>query len=87
MNDQQEEEHQTPLNNRQKGMVRMRSIMDWGMGILWMSMGVFLVFIEKFDLHLARLYGDTPTRIFGGVCILYGAFRIYRGYKKKYFNP
>jgi hypothetical protein len=60
--------------------------MDFGMGILWMSMGIFLVFIEKFDLNLARLYGDTPTRIFGVVCIIYGAFRIYRGYKKKYFN-
>jgi hypothetical protein len=25
--------------------------------------------------------------IFGGLCLLYGGFRIYRGFKKNYFRP
>ncbi len=74
------------MSERDKGYVRMRSIMDMGMGILWTSMGVFLIFIEKFSTDLAARFGDTSMKIFGGVCIVYGLFRVYRGIKKNYMR-
>ena len=64
----------------------MRSIMDYGMGLLWLSMGIFLMFIEKFNTGLEARFSDPVMKWFGGICILYGAFRIYRGYKKNYFR-
>lgn len=80
------EEFEAPeMNERQKGFVRMRSIMDFGMGILWIAMGVFLLFVEKFSEVLAEKYGDNAFKIFGAVCVIYGLFRIYRGVKKDYF--
>jgi hypothetical protein len=80
----QDERHQ--LSNRDKGYILMRSIMDFGMGILWTSMGIFLLFIKYFNTELQLRFDDPAMKIFGGVCILYGGFRIYRGYKKNYIN-
>lgn len=81
-----EEFEKEDLNERDKSYARMRSIMDYGMGLLWMAMGVFMIFIRKFNTELADRYDDNTFRIFGAVCIIYGLFRIYRGYKKQYFR-
>lgn len=74
------------LNERQKGYVRMRSIMDVGMGVLWSAMGVFLFFVKEISPQLAMRYDDIWMKIFGGICLVYGAFRIYRGLKKDYYR-
>lgn len=81
-----EEFEKEEMNERDKGYIRMRSIMDYGMGLLWMAMGVFMIFIKRFNTDLAEKYGDGTFKIFGAVCIIYGLFRIYRGYKQKYFR-
>jgi hypothetical protein len=73
-------------SERDKSYLRMRSIMDYGMGLLWMAMGVFMIFIKKFNAELAARYDDVTFKIFGAVCIIYGLFRLYRGYKKQYFR-
>ena len=75
-----------PLSNKEKGMIRMRSIMDYGMGIMWAAMGVFLIFIKHFNTVLSARYDDPTMKVFGGVCIIYGIFRMYRGYKKNYLK-
>ena len=67
------------FSERERGYTRMRNIMHVGMGILWSSMGVFLVFIEKFKTGLEYSFGDPLMKGFGAVCVLYGIFRIYRG--------
>ncbi len=55
------------------------------MGVLWAAMGIFLVFSKKIGVELDML--PSPyTYIFGGLCLVYGGFRIYRGIKKNYFN-
>lgn len=71
---------------REKGYMRMRSIMDLGMGILWTGMGVFILFIKRFSPDLAERYDPNIIKVFGAICVIYGIFRIYRGYKKKYFR-
>ena len=81
-----EEFEKEEVNDRDKGYLRMRSIMDYGMGLLWMGMGLFMIFIKKFNAELAEKYDANAFKIFGTVCIIYGLFRIYRGYKKKYFR-
>lgn len=74
------------ISEREKGFARMRNIMHVGMGTLWTSMGVFLVFIEKFGTGLEYRFGDPVMKAFGGICILYGLFRIYRGFSKITFR-
>lgn len=81
-----EEFEKEQMSDREKGYIRMRSIMDFGMGLLWTGMGVFIIFIKKFSLDLAEQYDSGAFKAFGVVCIIYGLFRIYRGYKKKYLR-
>jgi len=85
-----EEFEKEQLSERDKGYIRMRSMMDFGMGILWAGMGLFLIFMKKFNPRMAEglndRFGATGLQIFGGLCIIYGLFRMYRGYKKNYLR-
>lgn len=69
---------------RTKSYSVMRSLMDYTMGVLYLAAASFLFFAEKFGVELDNF--DLLFRyIFGGLCAIYGAWRIYRGYKKDYF--
>lgn len=80
-----EEFEKEQMSSRNKGYARMRSIMDYGMGLLWMGMGVFLAFNKLFDIGINPRLDDPVIKGLGGIFIIYGLFRIYRGYKKNYF--
>jgi hypothetical protein len=80
-----EEFEKEEMSNRNKGYARMRSIMDFGMGLLWMAMGVFLSFNNLFDIGINPRLDDPIIKGLGIIFIIYGLFRIYRGYKKNYF--
>jgi hypothetical protein len=61
-----------------------RSIYNYAMGVLWLGVGIFFLFHEKwgyefFDNDKERLLGN----IFGVSAVLYGLFRVYRGFKKQ----
>ncbi len=60
---------------------RMRSFYDFGMGILWSVAGIFFLGYRKLGVDFD--FDPLLTSIFGGACILYGGFRIWRGYKSK----
>ena len=74
------------LSKRERGIILMRSIMDYGMGTLWTLMGSFFIASNFLDTQFKERLNDPAFRIFGGVCIVYGLFRIYRGYKKNYLR-
>ena len=49
--------------------------------------GFFLFFRNMFDLDFNDRYPPNYVdKIMGTVCLLYGSWRIYRGYKKNYFK-
>lgn len=69
---------------RTKSYSVMRSVVDFTMGILYLSAAFFLFFAEKFGFSLDTF--DKAFRyVFGGICAVYGSWRIYRGFKKDYF--
>ncbi len=71
-------------DKRRKQHSQMRSIKDYGMGILILGFGFFFLFSEQlgynFDMEPFFKY------FFSGLCIIYGAWRIYRGYQKDYYS-
>ena len=74
------------LEKRQKNYILMRSIRDYGMGILFMSIG-FLIFFSKQLFNRVLLEDDPLMRYMVLVLFtLYGGFRIWRGYAKQYYN-
>lgn|GEM_PF-185231 len=73
-----------PEDNKTRNYVMMRRIMDYGMGVLIMGFGVFFIFAEKFGINFN--IGSFFKYFFACLCIVYGAFRIYRGYQSNYFR-
>ena len=70
---------------RKKAYVNRRSLMDLGMGIIYAGMGGFFLLSEFFGVIME--FPPKPfSYIFGGLCLIYGGFRIYRGVRKNYFN-
>ena len=72
------------FDKRTKGYLLMRSIMDYGMGILIFILGLFFIFSNRlgFNFKIEPFY----QYFFSGLCLVYGAWRFYRGYKKNYFR-
>ncbi|MEO7313472.1 MAG: hypothetical protein ABIX01_24025 [Chitinophagaceae bacterium] len=75
------------LDRRQKNYVLMRSIRDYGMGILFLGIGVCFFFSKPFfGYELFSKEDDLLRYMVLVLFTLYGGFRIWRGYVKQYFN-
>jgi hypothetical protein len=62
-----------------------RAIMDFGMGLIYFALGGFFILSRQLGFELR--FPEPPfSYIFGGLCVIYGGFRIYRGIKKNYTN-
>lgn len=74
------------IDNEQKRYAQRRSLQDYGRGVLILGVGFFFLFskqlfkLEYFDGN------DLLKYMMGGICILYGGFRIWRGRQKDYFR-
>lgn len=61
-----------------------RTIYNIVMGFIIIGLGFVMFYAEKWNL--TQITGVEPTirYIFGGLCLIYGGFRLYRGFKKEY---
>ena len=72
---------------KRRQVAGMKSLMDYGMGIIIVVAGLFFFFRDKFKMSFNEKFPPNDMdKIFGALCIIYGAWRIYRGYKKNYFK-
>jgi hypothetical protein len=79
------EEFEEKMDPRTRRYANMKSLMDIGMGIIYLGVGLVILFARK--IHLVTDFTDsTVGKIFAGLVILYGGWRIYRGLKKDYFR-
>lgn len=74
------------LSNRDKGLFLMRSITNYVMGVLLIGAGCFFLFPTDKTERYVNQYDPTMIKIFGILCVIYGIFRVYRGYNKNYFR-
>ncbi|MGE9312342.1 hypothetical protein ACLOAU_11870 [Niabella sp. CJ426] len=69
---------------RTRQVSKIRAVLDYAMGILIVGIGLFLVFRSSFNIKLNKIYPpDVFDKVYGVLTILYGCWRLYRGYKKK----
>jgi len=73
-----------PTDQKGKNYILRRSIMDYGRGGIILCFGLFLIVADKFGIEFT--IRSTLRYLLAGVFIVYGAFRIYTGYKKNYFS-
>jgi hypothetical protein len=71
-------------DRRKQGYALRRAILDYGMGVIIFGIGIVLLLAPK--LGLTVQLDDTLRYCLGGLFLLYGGFRVYRGSKKNYFN-
>lgn len=69
---------------RRKGYVLMRSVMDFGMGLIILGFGVF--FLASPYIGVGFTVEPFFRYFFGVMCLIYGGWRMYRGYKKEYYT-
>lgn len=76
-------ENEAPDRRRHNYSLR-RSILDYGMGVMIFGFGVFMIIAPKlgYDFGIDNFYRYT----FSGLWLLYGGWRIYRGYQKNYYK-
>ena len=64
-----------------------RSLSDYGMGLIILLLGLFFFFRNRMDIPFNEKFPPNEIdKMFGGICMAYGIWRIYRGYQKKYFK-
>lgn len=76
-------ENEAP-DRRKRLYALRRAIMDYGIGIIIMGFGIFLLIAPK--LGFSFQIDDLNRYMFSGLCLLYGGFRAYRGSRKNYFK-
>jgi threonine/homoserine/homoserine lactone efflux protein len=71
---------------RRKQLSRARSVVDYTMGLLFFAVGIYLLFFDKREWDFFNLPPRAGNYILGGMFLIYGGWRIYRGYRKNYFK-
>ena len=71
-------------NSRRKSYTRMRVVYDFTMAVIILATSIIFLFGDKFGLDLIAGLDPVIRYGFGGLCLLYGSFRVYRGIKHDY---
>ena len=75
---------------KRKQVESMKSIANYGMGVVILLLGLVFMFRSYLGAGhtINRMLGkpDDLEKLYGGIALLYGGWRIYRGYKKNYFR-
>ena len=75
-------------NKQRKSYTLMRASKDITMAVLIIAVGIVLLLGDKFGGHTFRQFIADKDPIlryaFGGMCLLYGGYRLYRGIKQQY---
>ncbi len=80
---------QDARKQQRKGYTMMRSVYDLGFGFFIVIIGGIVLLGTKMGIPALKTFledrGDPfLLTIFGCICLLYGGFRLYRGFKKDY---
>ena len=79
------EEFEDNTDPKTKRYILMKSIMDLGMGLIYIGVGFVILFAKEIGLN-NEFVESTVGKIFAGLVILYGLWRVYRGIKKDYLK-
>lgn len=71
---------------KRRQVTNMRSVADYGMGALFLIIGLYLLLYRYLGVNILNRPPSSTDFLFGGLFTVYGAWRIYRGYKKNYFK-
>ena len=79
------EEFEENKDPKRKRYMHMKSIMDIGMGLIYILVGLVILFSRRMGF-VNEFTDSTMGKIFAGLVIVYGGWRIFRGIRKDYFT-
>jgi hypothetical protein len=71
-------------DRQRNNYILLRMLRDIVMALLYLTMALFLFFGERWGIEQIEALGRTFSIFFGSICLLYGAYRLYRGIKRDY---
>ena len=78
-------DHNNDLDPKTKRYLLMKSVMDFGMGFIYVGVAIVIFFAK--ELGLNNDFAESMIgKIFAGLILLYGLWRFYRGIKKDYLK-
>lgn len=79
------EEFEENIDPKTKRYLLRKSIMDIGMGLLYLGVAFIILFAKNLGLH--NDFAESMIgKVFAALIIIYGGWRIYRGIKKDYLK-
>ncbi len=81
-----EEFEKEQMSDRDKNLVRTKSIINYSMGVFFIGVGFFFMFPVSRTAPFLAKYDPLMRQLFAILCWIYGLFRLYRGYAKNYFR-
>lgn len=79
------EEFENTPDKKTKRYILMRSITDYGMGFIYIVVGIIILFAKQVNFS-SDFAQSVPAKIFAVLAIVYGSWRLYRGFKKNYLR-
>ena len=73
-------------NEKRKQVSQMRTIANYGMGTFFLVAGIFFLIYDALGINFMNMRPSPLDNLIGILFVLYGGWRIYRGYKKDYFR-
>ena len=71
---------------KKRQVSRMRTITNYGMGVFFLLTGVFFLVYREIGINPFSRDPSSIDYLIGTMFVVYGIWRIYRGYKKNYFR-
>ena len=71
---------------QRRKLSRAQSIRDFVVGVMLLLVGIFFMVYKYFGIRLLDREPAPIDLAIGVLFIIYGAWRIYRGYKKDYYQ-
>ncbi len=66
-----------------KNFSTVKKVYDLVMALLILSVAVLMFFGDRWDIPQIQQMDGLMRNLFGGLCVLYGGFRLYRALKKE----
>jgi hypothetical protein len=73
------------IDRKTKRYILTKSIMDIGMGAIYIGVGIVILLAKKIGLNI-EFAESVVAKFFAAMVIIYGVWRIYRGIKKDYLR-
>ena len=73
-------EQQQPQKPKKTLAEKLNTVRNIVMALAFLIMGVLMIFPTQLKVEMLLQFSELKRYLFGGICVLYGGFRIFRAF-------